>query len=288
MHHFRAASLFPKARAPAFQLATTGGQKRKASVLEGFAAPHTDRRIKTVRTRPLEEGSNLAQATAIVAALPDAARPAPAGRSPKSKRIGILSRHRVSARVDPPSFNNGLPSIDAALSGTIRSYKPNTPSILDQIPKGWAFNIHEDSKDEHDSIMMEHSTCTLDLSSDDEDRVKARDDRGKENIPPSEGLNAPVVAARSDIMTDGADDARPALATLNPVDYYAPGVGADDHFLVPAEGSNQDSESNINQLTTANIGDFLSAANTAAAAVTDTPVDIWESESAKAENEVAL
>ena len=59
--------------------------------------------------------------------------PTPAGRSPKHKRIGILSRRRMTTnsftRVNPPSSAvqsaNGLPfSIDAALAGTVPKYKP--------------------------------------------------------------------------------------------------------------------------------------------------------------------
>ena len=79
--------------------------------------------------------------------------PAAAGRSPKSNRIGVLSRRRVSAspftRIDPPMFAGGrsqdaVPfSIDAALSGTVSSYKvkPQLPVeafiLEDSNPKGW-------------------------------------------------------------------------------------------------------------------------------------------------------
>lgn len=132
--------------------------------------------------------------------------------------------------------------------------------------------------------MMEHKACTLDLSSDDESRVKARDDRGKENIPPVDGLNAPVrvataTRAYADLMTD---EVRSPLADLNAASYYAAGCDTNSYFIVPAEGSN-DSKSNIDQLTTANIDAVLAASGPAGI---DNTADIWESESAKAENEV--
>ena len=49
---------------------------------------------------------------------------------------------------------------------------------------GWFFEIHEDTPDETLTNLMEFSTGVLDIS-DDEDRRREKDDRGKENIPPA-------------------------------------------------------------------------------------------------------
>jgi hypothetical protein len=56
------------------------------------------------------------------------------------------------------------------------------------------FEIYEDTPEEEAANLMEHSTLTLDLSSDDEEGRKDSS-RGKENTPP-EGYDAPA-ASRS-------------------------------------------------------------------------------------------
>jgi len=276
MQHFKAAtSILSKAPAARGYLQLAPALKRKASTLEESTSAAFDRPIKAHRTNSSDPR--------LKPAAPAPAPVAPAGRSPKSKHAGILSRRRISSLA---TTQHGLPSIDAALSGTIASYKPKAkPTIKDLARKGWHFKIHEDSKEELDNIMMEHKACTLDLSSDDESRVKARDDRGKENIPPVDGLNAPVrvataIRASADFLTD---EVRSPLTDLNAAEYYAAGCDANSHFLVPAEGST-DSKSNIDQLTTANIDAVLATSEPTAA--DSNTIDIWESGSAKAENEI--
>ena len=191
--------------------------------------------------------------------------PAPAGRSPKSKRAGILSRHRVSAspfaRVDPPSFGSnktghGLSfSIDAALAGTVPAHKlrkpaqkkdPASETVLDGMPKGWMFDIHTDSKDEEASNLMEHSTCTLDISDDETSKSKMFDEENKENVPPQPGMNAPIThavaamhASRKHMMTD---EPRAPLGDLEASDYYAPGCDASSYITIPWD---HDVKSNI-------------------------------------------
>lgn len=228
-------------------LAPAAGLKRKASTLDqAQSLPSlSDRPIKALRSTP--------QPTI----------PPPAGRSPvKAKGSGILSRRRVSAkpftRIDPPSFSatkNGLPfSLDTALSGTLPDYKPKQPKViatlLDSKPKRWSFKIHEDTEDfkstlmRHSQNIIQDSTMNLDIS-DDESRAARKDDRGKENIPPVEDLNAPVRSpSRNDVMSD---DARAPLADLDAKDYYAQGCDESSFFTVPAEGSTDSKEEQSNQ-----------------------------------------
>lgn len=144
--------------------------------------------------------------------------------SPKHKRIGAISKRRVSSspfrRVDPPSFSHSSPalpfSIDAALSGTIPNYTPksaiatpvatpNHSSTLDEsMPKSWFFEIHEDSPEQEAANLMEHSASVLDISSDDDCETKRRNEeleRGKENIPPPDfHLAQPRAAQSADAM----------------------------------------------------------------------------------------
>ena len=183
---------------------------------------------------------------------------APAGRSPKSKRIGILSRHRNSAspftRVDPPTFGanksgSGLPfSIDAALAGTIPSHKLRKPAaatqpiaetVVDVMPTGKdrMFEIYTDNKVEEDDNLMTHSTCTLDISDDENTASKMFDEENKENIPPHPGMNVPashavIHASRKHMMTD---EPRAPLGDLEASDYYADGCDATSYITIPAD-----------------------------------------------------
>lgn len=187
---------------------------------------------------------------------------APAGRSPKRKNAGINKTRRVSApftRIDPPSFSRsggvgGLPfSLDAALNGTLS--KPAADSnagktIQESMPKSWFFEIYEDTPEEEAANLMEHSTLTLDISSDEESSKKARDDRGKENTPP-EGYDAPAasrlatavsnaaVPSKKDIIRkkivkadDMEDGERSPLSDLETEPFIPEGLTADAHFVV--------------------------------------------------------
>lgn len=197
---------------------------------------------------------------------------APAGRSPTRQRIGLLSRRRTSSpfttRVEPPRFStrpSGLSfSIDAALSGTIPSYKPSarkaatahaptpasTAAKLDipelHVPASrptWFFEIHEDTAEELATNLMEHSTCTLDLSSDEESNRRERDDRGKENIAPLDDVSqtrSAMPATKTQQARQAADEDaieldRAPLAALAAEHFYADGCDEKSIFVVPAD-----------------------------------------------------
>lgn len=250
--------------------------------------------------------------------------PAPAGRSPKNKRIGILSRRRMTTspftRVNPPSSSttestNGLPfSIDAALAGTVPKYKSKSTH-----GKGWQFDIHEDTPDDEMANLMEHSTCTLEIS-DDEGSSSKGDKDNKENIPPIDGPAAvtsatQVTATRRDMMID---ETREPLGDLDAKDFYAEGCDASSCIIIAAENS---SERVLDKLsTTINTQEPSSSLRSDAGAVTEaqsgwedviarfaaktstsaadadfgiekegakeaTEIQIWESESAKGDDD---
>lgn len=265
-----------------------------------------------------------------------ASAPAATGRSPKSKRIGILSRRRVSSspftRVDPPSFgsSNGLPfSIDAALSGSVSTYNPNQPpnphllakSSRKAQQKKWMFDIHEDTPEQESSNLLQHSTCTLDIS-DDEGRPK--DDRGKENIPPLDyvvSANANRSISRNDMMTD---EPRTPLGDLEASQYYAEGCDESSAVIIPDEKVYEETSATleVNVITSkADITEItipcqpsadvdsqsdgqwkdlmaelecnkksnatFALATAAKEGSNEAEIEIWESESAKAEDESA-
>ncbi|KAI6802728.1 hypothetical protein KC364_g3562 [Hortaea werneckii] len=193
---------------------------------------------------------------------PRAPLTAPAGRSPSRK----IATSAPFTRIDPPfasrGSSNSLPfSLDAALSGTLSSTnaKPEPEkqistdsSIQESMPKSWFFEIHEDTPEEEASNLMEHSTLTLDLSSDDESNRKERDDRGKENVAP-EGYDAstasrpvaePAVAPRAvkktamvrqKKVTDEMDDGeRSPLSDLETDPFIPEGLSTDACVIVDA------------------------------------------------------
>lgn len=114
---------------------------------------------------------------------------------------------------------------------------------------------------------MEHSTCTLDISSDEESRVRERDCRGKENVPPPDDISqtrtylsstssveaelsmhdikARIRASRKKREVDeGACDVdRAPLGDLAAEDFYAEGCDGESVFLVPAEASEEEEQS---------------------------------------------
>lgn len=196
---------------------------------------------------------------------------APAGRSPTRKRVGILNRRKTASpftRVDPPKFggSSGLGfSIDAALSGTIAHGKRQAcrenelPVSLHQPESkdSWFFDIHEDTPEELATNLMEHSTCTLDISSDEESAARSKDERGKENIPPLDdisqtrtaiGVVAEAESSMADIkatartsrrqreIDDGACDIdRNPLGEMAAEHFYAEGCDGSSVFIIPAE-----------------------------------------------------
>ncbi|RAL61712.1 hypothetical protein DID88_002780 [Monilinia fructigena] len=103
-----------------------------------------------------------------------------------------------------PPFQELFPSYGArqrqrqalSLKSISASSKPQVshreiPSSLhaSESKSSWFFQIHEDTEEELATNLMEHSTCTLDISSDEESLTRLRDERGKENVPPPDDIS---------------------------------------------------------------------------------------------------
>lgn len=189
---------------------------------------------------------------------------APAGREIlRPKRIGALSKRSSLSpfkRIDPPVFGGSKAStgsvpfsIDAALSGTLSAY-PATDKPQSKVtklhkaqPKGWFFDLHEDTPDQENAVIMLHTCRKLDLSSDEEDgpsQKRSKYIENKENMPPAEYTvpqlalatdqpRARVRLAQANDMTDDGD--RSPLSDLAPEDYYANGLDKDS-VVVVADG----------------------------------------------------
>ncbi|KAF7539146.1 hypothetical protein G7054_g2344 [Neopestalotiopsis clavispora] len=193
---------------------------------------------------------------------------APAGRSPtRGKRSGLLSSRRRTAgsysRVDPPIFGLGTSSssspapfsLDAALKGTIPSYTGSAVASTRSISRtsglgdlhgsdmksSWVFDIHEDTPEQEMTNLLQHSTCILDISSDEESESRLERERaeGKENVPPADDLsqtsrprNARAVADIDDMVFEKE---RNPLGEMNASDYYADGCDETSIVIVPGD-----------------------------------------------------
>lgn len=111
------------------------------------------------------------------------------------------------------------------------------------MPKGWFFDIYEDTPEEEAANLMEHSTLTLDLSSDDEACKKdAADERGKENMPPAD-YDAPArmvapVLVRTKIVKDEMDEGlRTPLSDLETDPFIPEGLDKESVVVVVGEFS---------------------------------------------------
>ena len=185
----------------------------------------------------------------------------PAGRSPtRAKRSGLLSSRRRTVgpytRVDPPRFSLGSEapfSLDAALKGTIAGYGAPKPAAKEdfsalheaEMKASWFFEIHEDTPEQEMTNLLQHSTCTLDISSDEESERKASrekaEGRDKENIPPVDDVSQ-TSARRS--PRQNADDMvvekeRVALGEMNTADFYAEGCDETSVIIVPGDDDEQ-------------------------------------------------
>lgn len=211
---------------------------------------------------------------------------APAGRSPtRGKRSGILSsRRHITApysRVDRPLLNTAFSpssttssaaapfSLDAALKGTIPGYAARqsiatpTPTRaasaqgarLDndlrepEMKASWFFDIHEDTPEQEMTNLLQHSTCVLDISSDEQSEEKATlqraEGRDKENVPPADDVSQTTsVRSVASARPAGDDDMvtekqRVALGEMDASSFYAAGCDENSVVIVPGDEDNE-------------------------------------------------
>lgn len=184
--------------------------------------------------------------------------PAPAGRSPKSKRIGgILSRRRTAAsspfgRVDPPTFSiakaqNAAPlTIDTVVKGNFESDYIDL-KLKKNDPRSLHFEIHEDTV-ETDLYRCDISDGEKAVNSEAKKKID-EDDPNKENIPPPDAFGPsslsvsgidtiarPRRVEHADEMTEGP---RMPMGELHAKDFYANGCDASSYVIVPADGADE-------------------------------------------------
>lgn len=232
--------------------------------------------------------------------------------------------------MDPPSFplDSAAPfSLDAALKGTIPSYasRPRSNALSKgsavaplgepDMKASWFFDIHEDTPEQEMTNLLQHGTCVLDISSDEESEQKARresaEGRDKENIPPVDDVSQ--TSARRSARALAADDMivekeRIALGEMNTADFYADGCDETSVIIVPADDDEQEQKSinapageehefaptlkNLDPIK--GIDELIAKSGSPSKAAVLQPIegtgesfDLWESGSAKDDTEVA-
>lgn len=150
-------------------------------------------------------------------------------------------------------FSGGF-SLDAALKGTVPSYASRsstnskatsaaTDSLYETgLKASWFFDIHEDTPEQEMTNLLQHSTCMLDISSDEECEKKLRKERaegrGKENIPPAGDMSQTSLRTNVNVVREGGmeyEKPRMALGDLNAEDFYAEGVDPSEVVIVPGD-----------------------------------------------------
>ncbi|KAI4167233.1 MAG: hypothetical protein LQ343_007369 [Gyalolechia ehrenbergii] len=219
--------------------ATLIGSGKKAKGCDGAAVKprQANFSLTTIKKPAVTESSKIARASLGVKARPkqSSIKPNIAGDAHKTKYAGIAARSRLAGkrivRVGPYA-NEGHPPLITAPPSTSENISLVEPRVGKKTRKGMNFSIHEDTDHEESTNLLAHSTCTLDIS-DDENRGKFRDDCDKENIPPP-GCPSSAVrpVGRREIITD---EVRSPLAKLNAADYYAAGCDASSVINAPQE-----------------------------------------------------
>jgi len=249
---------------PSFVITKSSSTSALPSSKDGVSASVFNSHFKGASPRPRSILNPKSPAKKLSSLSRGASSPmsAPAGRSPTrgNKRIGILNRRRTGTftRIDPPTFSlSSTPfSLEAAIKGTVPSYaaKTNAGSTTSSLSlsssddvygsslkPSWEFDIHEDTPEQEMTNLLQHSTCRLDISSDEECQRKASrekaEGRGKENVPPADDVSQTSVR-RGTTMSEGGmeyEKPRTALGALNVEDFYAEGCDLTSVFIVPED-----------------------------------------------------
>jgi hypothetical protein len=109
----------------------------------------------------------------------------------------------------------------------------------------WFFDIHEDTPEQEMTNLLQHSTCVLDISSDEESEEKANraraEGRDKENIPPVDDVSQTSSRRAARLSADDmiVEKERVALGEMNTADFYAEGCDATSIIIVPGDEEEQ-------------------------------------------------
>lgn len=128
-------------------------------------------------------------------------------------------------------------SLEATLSNTIAPCNPGVAITTLSAVDTTVFKIHEDTADEEMGNLLTHSANALDISND-ETRIAAKMDRGKENVLPTDDNHAIAsigTATRAARMVITRTKPRTPLGSLSVADFYPQSYDVDSVIIVPAE-----------------------------------------------------
>ena len=116
------------------------------------------------------------------------------------------------------------------------------PSLLEaDLKSSWFFEIHEDTADQEMTNLLQHSTCTLDISSDEESERRQQRERaeGKENVPPIDDVSQTARPRAARLAAD-ADDMfvekeRSPLGEMDVKSYFADGCDESSVVIIPGD-----------------------------------------------------
>lgn len=112
---------------------------------------------------------------------------------------------------------------------------------VSSMKSSWFFDIHEDTPEQEMTNLLQHSTCLLDISSDEECEQKLRrekaEGRGKENIAPADDVSQTSAQRENTVSEGGMEYEKPrvALGDLNVEEYYAEGCDPTSVIIVPGD-----------------------------------------------------
>ncbi|KAJ5947965.1 hypothetical protein N7466_000980 [Penicillium verhagenii] len=166
--------------------------------------------------------------------------PKPAGRTPPSKSSKAPGRRSAIAKARPGSAKRAVARPFSLASALVQA-KPAAPKpVAPKSPTGWFFDIHVDSEQEEMTNLMQHSTGVLDISDDEGKASSIADERGKENVPPSElGIDLPrssqaiaLAAAAEARKVEKMEEDRAPLGELTASDYYPEDCNAFSYAVI--------------------------------------------------------
>ncbi|ROT34597.1 hypothetical protein SODALDRAFT_286293 [Sodiomyces alkalinus F11] len=285
--------LLTKTSTPLKHIVGSLSTPNKPSVAFSLTSPRRRRAVPQPRSPAAKLTTSITKSSSPPLSAPAGRSPT---RGKRSGILSNHRRHiGPYSRVDPPLFSSAASSsfpsssssaaapfsLDAALKGTIPSYAARqsiaTPtsssaaraagsskrgSRLDhdlrapEMKASWFFDIHEDTPEQEMTNLLQHSTCVLDISSDEESEEKATRERAegrdKENIPPSDDVSQTtsgraVPSARHALEEDdmAVEKQRMALGEMDASAFYAAGCDENSAILVPGDEDEDEVETDV-------------------------------------------
>ena len=108
-----------------------------------------------------------------------------------------------------------------------------------ELKSSWDFEIHEDTPEQEMTNLLQHSTCVLDISSDEETETRRQRERaeGKENVPPVDDVSQTSRPRAARLSADDMiiEKERNPLGEMDVREYYSEGHDETSIVIVPGD-----------------------------------------------------